>query len=244
MVNNYDSEFPICLVDLTKEYERGIKALQGLNLRVRRGQIYCILGANGAGKTTTINLLLNFILPSSGHVYLNGHDSQRHPLEARQRVAYLGETLSLYRNLTVMQNLDFFTRLSGRTKVRPDEYASALGAVGLDQTRLRDRVKTLSKGMTQKLALAIALLRHADTLLLDEPTAGLDPLSARELMNILVSLKQEGKTILIATHDVFRAREIADCVGILRDGVLVAEITRDQLQHADLERLYIQYTSP
>jgi ABC-2 type transport system ATP-binding protein len=227
--------------DLTKRYEDGLLALDHLNLDIRPGKIYCLLGANGAGKTTTINLFFNFIEPTSGSALLNGVDCTKNPLDAKKHAAYVSENVMLYGNFTARQNLDFFTRLAGRMNLKKEDYYMVMRQVGLPERAFEQRVKTFSKGMRQKLGIAIAILKQAPALLLDEPTSGLDPKAASEFVELLLRLKGEGKAILMSTHDIFRAKEIADIVGIMKEGVLIMEKTKEDLQFEDLEKLYLKY---
>ncbi len=227
--------------DLTKRYEDGLLAVDHLNLSIPAGEIYCLLGANGAGKTTTINLFFNFIEPTSGAAMLNGVDCTKRPLQAKRFAAYVSENVMLYGNFTARQNLDFFTQLAGRKGLSKDDYHMVMRQVGLPEKAFEQRVKAFSKGMRQKLGIAIAILKQAPALLLDEPTSGLDPKAGAEFVELLLRLKAEGRAILMSTHDVFRAKEIADTVGIMKEGVLIMEKTRDELQYEDLERLYLRY---
>jgi len=229
-------------IDLTKRYEDdGLLALDHLNLSVQPGQIYCLLGANGAGKTTTINLFFNFIEPTSGKALINGYDCTKEPLEAKKYAAYVSENVMLYGNFTARQNLDFFTKLAGRKNLKKEDYHMVMRQVGLPERSFEQRVKTFSKGMRQKLGIAIAMLKQAPALLLDEPTAGLDPKAAAEFIELLRRLRNEGKAILMSTHDIFRAKEIADRVGIMKEGVLIMEKTKEDLEYEDLEKLYLKY---
>src|SRR5512135_9261 len=228
-------------IDLTKRYEDGLLALDHLNLNILPGHIYCLLGANGAGKTTTINLFFNFIEPTGGSALLNGVDCTKNPLEAKRHAAYVSENVMLYGNFTARQNLDFFTKLAGRKDLKKEDYHMVMRQVGLPERAFEQRVKTFSKGMRQKLGIAIAILKQAPALLLDEPTSGLDPKAAAEFVDLLLKLRSEGKAILMSTHDVFRAKEIADSVGIMKEGNLIMERTRQDLEYEDLERLYLKY---
>jgi ABC-2 type transport system ATP-binding protein len=227
--------------DLTKRYEDGHLALDHLNLKIESGQIYCLLGANGAGKTTTINLFFNFIEPTNGTAMINGIDCTKNPLAAKRHAAYVSENVMLYGNFTARQNLDFFTKLAGRKNLKKEDYRMAMRQVGLPERSFEQRVKTFSKGMRQKLGIAIAILKQAPALLLDEPTSGLDPKAAAEFVVLLLQLRNEGKAILVCTHDIFRAKEIADVVGIMKEGVLIMEKTKEDLQDEDLEKLYLKY---
>ena len=226
---------------LSKRYEDGVLALDRLNLEVRPGEIYCLLGANGAGKTTTINLFLGFIPPTAGACLINGIDVAKDPLEAKKYVSFVSENVMLYGNFTARQNLDFFARLGGKTALTKDDYYRAMRRVSLQEKAFDQRVKNFSKGMRQKLGIAIAIVKDAPAVLLDEPTSGLDPKAAAEFLDIMGELRTEGKAVLMSTHDIFRAKEIGDRVGIMREGRLVMERTRGELQNEDLNRIYIDY---
>lgn len=228
-------------IDLTKRYEDGLLALDHLNIDIESGQIYCLLGANGAGKTTAINLFFNFIEPTSGTAKINGYDCTREPLKAKKYAAYISESVMLYDNFTARQNLDFFTNLAGRPDLEKGDYHMVMRQVGLPEWSFEKRVKTFSKGMRQKLGIAIAILKQAPALIVDEPTSGLDPKAAADFVELLFGLRSEGKAILMSTHDVFRAKEIADVVGIMKEGVLIAEKTNVELQYEDLEKIYLRY---
>ena len=227
--------------NLSKRYEDGVLAVDHLNLEIRAGEIYALLGATGAGKTTTINLFLNFIPPTTGTCTINGLDVTRDPLEAKKYVAYVSEDVMLYGNFSARQNLGFFAHLGGRTGLGRDDYDRVMRRVALEEKAFEARVKNFSKSMRQKLGLSIAIIKDAPAILLDEPTSGLDPKAAAEFLEILRELRQEGKAILMATSDIFRAKEIGDRVGIMKEGRLVMERTRAELQHEDLMKLYIDY---
>jgi ABC-2 type transport system ATP-binding protein len=227
--------------NLSKRYEDGVLALDALNLKVDPGEIYCLLGANGAGKTTTINLFLNFINPSGGKAFLNGIDVEKKPLEAKRYLAYVSENVMLYGNFSARQNLDFFARLGGRRNLAKEDYYRVLREVGLPERSFEQRLKEFSKGMRQKLGIAVAMIKDAPALLLDEPTAGLDPKAGAEFLETLIDLKRRGKAILMSTHDIFRAKEVADRVGIMKEGRKVMERTRAELEFENLDRLYLDY---
>jgi ABC-2 type transport system ATP-binding protein len=227
--------------DLSKRYEDGVLAVDHLNLGIRPGEVYCLLGANGAGKTTTINLFLNFIPPTTGTCYIKGIDVTKDPLEAKKYVSFVSENVMLYGNFTARQNLEFFAKLGGKTNLAKEQYYQVMRRVSLQEKAFEQRVKTYSKGMRQKLGISIAIIKDAPAVLLDEPTAGLDPKAAEEFLEILGELKNEGKAILMSTHDIFRAKEIGDRVGIMKEGRLVMERTREELQYEDLVKIYIDY---
>jgi len=227
-------------VDLTKRYEDGLLALDHLNLAVNDGELFCLLGANGAGKTTTVNLFLNFLEPTEGTALVDGIDVTREPLEAKRHLAFVSENVMLYENFTARQNLDFFARLGGRGALGRDECHAVLRRVGLQEDAFERRLRTFSKGMRQKLGIAIAIVKDARNILLDEPTSGLDPKAGAEFMGLLHDLRGEGRSILMSTHDIFRTREHADRVGIMREGRLLAVRTREELGREDLHRLYLE----
>lgn len=227
--------------DLTKIYEDGTVALSMLNIKVDPGEIFVMLGANGAGKTTTINLLLGFIKPTSGTALINGIDVFKNPIDAKRYVSYVPEVVELYRSLTVRQNMDFFAKLGGKKGLKDEDYADALERVGLSGELLKTRAKNLSKGMKQRVVLAIAMIKDAPAMVMDEPTVGLDPQGAAEFLEILKGLRDEGKAILMSSHDIFRAKQVADRVGILVRGRLIKLLTRDEIAKEDLERLYLDY---
>jgi len=228
-------------INLTKRYEDGQLALDALTFKVAPGEIFCMFGANGAGKTTTINLFLNFIPPTSGTALIEGIDVVKDPLKAKKNVSFVSENVMLYGNFSAVQNLDYFSRLAGKRTLTKKDYADVLGRVGLQKDAFDKRIKNFSKGMRQKLGIAIALLKDAPNVLLDEPTSGLDPQSGREFMEILVQMRDAGKAVFMSTHDIFRAKFMADRIGFMRKGQLVMLKTAKELEHEDLTELYIQY---
>jgi ABC-2 type transport system ATP-binding protein len=228
-------------IDLTKRYEDGQLALDALTLEIKPGEIFFLLGANGAGKTTTINLFLNFIEPTSGRALIDGVDVMKDPLETKRHVSYVSENVMLYGNFTARQNLDFFAKLGGKTNLTRQSYYDVMRNVGLQDEAFEKKLKTFSKGMRQKVGLAIAMIKNTDNILLDEPTSGLDPKSAAELMQLMMKLRDQGKSILMCTHDIFRAKAVADRVGIMKEGRLVMLRTREEFLLDDLERIYLDY---
>ncbi len=229
------------LVNLSKRFEDGTLAVDDVSLKVVPGEIFVLLGANGAGKTTTINLILGFTEPTQGDALINGVSITKDPLEAKRYVAFVSENVMVYGNFTARQNLEFFTKLGGRKKVSDEEYEGALLRVGLSKEDHRRGVKGFSKGMRQRLGIAIAIMKNAKVILLDEPTSGLDPEGGREFIEILRSLKEEDKAILMTSHDIFRSKQIADRVGIMNRGRIIRIIPRDDFEKANLEELYFKY---
>jgi ABC-2 type transport system ATP-binding protein len=228
-------------INLTKRYEDGRLALDRLSLKVEPGEIFCMFGANGAGKTTTINLLLNFIPPTEGTALIEGIDVTREPLRSKDYVAFVSENVMLYGNFSAYQNLDYFSKLAGKRGLTKVDYAGVLRSVGLQDDSFEARARTYSKGMRQKLGLAIAFIKDAPNILLDEPTSGLDPKSGQEFLALLTAMRDKGKSIFMSTHDIFRAKLIADRVGFMKQGRLVMLKTRRELEGEDLTELYIQY---
>ncbi len=230
------------IIGLSKHFG-DVEAVNDLNLTINPGEIFTMLGANGAGKTTTLMVSLGFTEPTSGTVRICGIDVTEDPLEAKRHVAYVSENVMLYGNFTARQNLDFFTKLGGRKDASDEDYEQAMERVGLQREAFHRRVKGFSKGMRQKLGIAIAIMKDAQVILLDEPTSGLDPKSGAEFLQLLAELRAENKAIWMTTHDIFRAKAVADRVGIMTEGSLVRILTRDELEEADLEKIYIDYVS-
>lgn len=226
-------------VGLSKSYN-GTKALDSLDLTIRPGEIYCLLGANGAGKTTTINLFLNFIDASAGQALVDGLNVAEHSLETKKHLAYIPEQVMLYRNLSGLENLEYFTALAGREYPKP-ELRRFLVDAGLAEDAVDRRVSGYSKGMRQKVGIAIAVAKKAKALLLDEPTSGLDPKASNEFSSLLQRLSGSGVAVLMATHDLFRAKETGTHIGIMKAGKLVANLTTEEIGHADLEKLYLDH---
>jgi ABC-2 type transport system ATP-binding protein len=226
--------------DLVKEYGTH-RAVDGLSIAVRGGEIYCLLGPNGAGKSTTINCFLGFVAPTSGTVRIKGLDVTRHPVETKRALAYIPEQVNLYRNLSGLENLAYLAALGGAQHAERDRLRALLVEAGLPPEAVERRIGTYSKGMRQKVAVALAMAKDAEVLLLDEPTSGLDPKASNEFSDLLGRLRERGVAILMATHDLFRARETGQRVGIMKRGRLVTELATADIGHADLEQLYLQH---
>jgi len=227
--------------DLTKRYEDGLLALDHLNFKVESGEIFCMFGANGAGKTTAINLFLGFIPPSEGTALIEGIDVVKEPLKSKEYVSFVSENVMLYDNFTAYQNLDYFSKLADKRNLTKAEYAHVMKQVGLQEEAFNMRTRNYSKGMRQKLGIAVAILKDAPNLILDEPTSGLDPKSGQEFLDLIMELKGEGKSIFISSHDIFRAKYIADRVGFMLQGKLVMMKTKKELKGEDLNKLYVEY---
>ncbi|WP_233472817.1 ABC transporter ATP-binding protein [Cupriavidus respiraculi] len=218
----------------------GRRTIDGLNLRLGRGCVYALLGGNGAGKTTTIDVLLGFVRPHAGTVTVDGWAPALHAREARQRLAYLPENVALYPYLSGVENLEYFCALAGirldRTQAR-----ALLDDAGLQADAHCRRVQAYSKGMRQKVGLAIAHAKGASAMLLDEPTSGLDPAAANDFTRRVHAAADGGMSVLMATHDLFNARQVADRIGILRQGRLVAEFDAHSVGHDELEQTYLRH---
>ena len=227
-------------VRLTKVFN-GVTAVDGLDLAIKPGEVFCLLGANGAGKTTTINLFLNFIQPASGEARISGMNVVHHPVETKQRLAYIPEQVTLYRNLTGIENLRFFSRLAKADVDSDQELLAILRQCGLTEEQAGRRVGTYSKGMRQKIGIAMTVAKKAEALLLDEPTSGLDPKASNDFSMLLTDLAKRGVAILMATHDLFRAKETGHRVGIMKHGGLVEVLDTSQLNHRDLEHIYLRH---
>lgn len=217
-------------------------AVDALSLQVEAGSIYALLGPNGAGKTTTINILLGFVRPDSGSVRIAGHDVLADPARARAHTAYIPEQVQLYAQLSGLENLDYFSRLAGH-RLKNEELGRMLSRVGLSHEAAQRRAGTYSKGMRQKVGIAIALAKRARVLLLDEPTSGLDPSASAEFNALLAEVASEGVAVLMATHDLFYAHQVATHWGVLAAGTLVAEQPTAALSLKELEALYLSVIS-
>jgi len=229
-------------INLTKKFQSFI-ALDSLHLQVQKGDIYCLLGANGAGKTTTINLFLGFTPPSYGEVLIDGLSVVKHPLETKKLLTYIPENLMLYPNLSGIENLEYFSILSGKKHSR-QQLIDFLAGAGLQTDAFGKRVAAYSKGMRQKIGIALALAKSSSVLLLDEPTSGLDPQASNEFSNLLLKMKDANVATLMATHDIFRAHSVGTHVGIMREGRLVHELRTKETTIQDLERLYLKTMEP
>ena len=216
---------PCAIIDIENlALRRGARAvLVNLSLKVGAGEIYALLGGNGAGKSTVLSVLLGFLKPHSGTVRLAGIDPMALPDMARQSIAYLPENVALYDQLTAYENIAYFLALAGTA---PDQAAmdTALDAVGLQHEARSRRITGYSKGMRQKVAIAMAVLRNVPVLLLDEPTSGLDPRATSDFNALLGRLKARGTAILMVTHDLLGAVDCADRIGFLSDGQIVEEV--------------------
>lgn len=225
-------------IELTKQFNDQV-ALNKLNLSLKDGEIFCLLGQNGAGKTTTINLFLGFTVPTSGKALLNGIEVKPGSDTTKQFLAYIPEVVMLYSFLTGIENLHFFSRLAG-FEYSSTELKKFLLEAGLEEDAHAKRVGSYSKGMRQKVGIAIAVAKDADVIFMDEPTSGLDPKATNEFTEIVKKLGRQGKTILMATHDIFNAVNIGTTIGIMRQGQLVHTLPASQIDAPGLQQLYLE----
>jgi ABC-2 type transport system ATP-binding protein len=220
------TESAVALTGVTKVFpvpfqRRSVVAVRDLNLQVAPGQIYGLLGPNGSGKSTTLKIILGLVTPTRGRTQIFGRDSER--VASRESVGFLPESPYFYKYLTGEETLRFYGKLCGMRgatlKNRVDEM---LALVGLTNARKR-RLGGYSKGMLQRIGLAQALIQEPALLVLDEPTAGVDPAGAREIRDLILDLKRRGITVLLSSHLLGQVQEICDRIGILANGVLVRE---------------------
>lgn len=223
--------------NITKKYG-DFTAIDNLSFTVNEGEILCLLGANGAGKSTIINILLNFTLPTLGIAEINKLDVIKNPIKTKEFLTYIPENLMLYPTLSAVENLDYFTKLSGK-KFDQQQLEAYLSEAGLENAAQNNRVHTYSKGMRQKVGIALAIAKGSKVLLLDEPTSGLDPKSSNEFIALLKKMKKEGVAILMVTHDLFRAKEVSSHIGIMRSGVLENYSNTSALTLKELETIYL-----
>ncbi|WP_373896806.1 ABC transporter ATP-binding protein [uncultured Massilia sp.] len=214
--------------------------LHGLDLHVRAGEIYALLGANGAGKTTTLSLFLGFVAPTAGQVRVHGADPAAHPEQARRMLAYIPENVALYDHLTARENVAYLLALAGQAPQHAPIDA-ALAAAGLAADAVDRRVAGFSKGMRQKVAIGLALARRVPVLLLDEPTSGLDPQASAEFTRLLGVLRGQGVAVLMVTHDLLGAADVADRIGFLDAGRLVEEVAASGADRFDVRALHRRY---
>ena len=209
--------------NLTKVYRdfwgrQKVRALKALDLEVRRGEIFGLLGPNGSGKTTTIKLLLGLLFPTSGRALVFGKDAS--DVGKNERIGYLPEESYLYKFLNAEETLDFYGRLFNiPAKERRERVNRLISEVKLDWARRR-QLKEYSKGMTRRIGLAQALINDPELILLDEPTTGLDPMGSREMKDTILRLRDEGKTVLLCSHLLPDIQDVCDRIAILHSGEL------------------------
>ncbi|WP_302082790.1 ABC transporter ATP-binding protein [Salinibaculum rarum] len=212
--------------DLTKQFGRTLYAVDGLDLTVEDGEVFGFLGPNGAGKSTTINMLLDFIRPTSGSAQVLGHDAQAETTTIRQQIGVLPEGYDLYPRLSGRSHIEMAIELKGAS----DDPDAIIDRVGLDPDDADRKAGDYSQGMRQRLALGMAIAGDPELLILDEPTNGLDPNGAREMREIVEEHAERGATVFFSSHILEQVQAVCDRVGILADGQLVAVDTIDGLR--------------
>jgi ABC-2 type transport system ATP-binding protein len=222
---------------LSKSYG-GTLVLAPLDLEVGAGEVCCLLGPNGAGKTTTLRLFLGFTRPSSGEALVGGVRVDHDPVAARRQLSYVPEQVQLYPELTGAENLAYFVALAGAEERRGEPLAELLVAAGLPRAAVDRPASGYSKGMRQKVALALSRAKRSGALLLDEPTSGLDPSAVRELCAGIRRERERGAAVLMVTHDLGMVAAVADRIGILRAGQLVHLGARSSQTEAEIASLY------
>ncbi|MCC5064286.1 ABC transporter ATP-binding protein [Xanthomonas campestris] len=231
----------ISLVDVHVSY-RGRAVLQGLHLQVAPGSVYALLGGNGAGKSSTLSALLGFVRPVSGQLQVDGVDPVANPGRARARLAYLPENVALYEHLSALENADYLLALAGQRR-SPEAIGTALAAAGLQREAWTQRLGGFSKGMRQKVAIAVATLREVPVLLLDEPTSGLDPRAIGDFNQLVSSVRARGGAVLMVTHDLLGAVDVADRIGFLENGRIVDEVGAGDTGF-DVRTLHARFARP
>ena len=195
-----------------------VDALKSLDIEVRRGEIFGLLGPNGSGKSTTIKLVLGLLFPTSGRAFVFGKEASE--VTKNERIGYLPEESYLYKFLNAEETLDFYGRLFDMpAKTRRERTEELIQMVGLQRARRR-QLKEYSKGMTRRIGLAQALINEPDLLVLDEPTTGLDPIGSREMKDLILRLRDQGKTILMCSHQLADVEDVCDRIAILHQGEL------------------------
>lgn len=219
-----------------------VKAVDGLDLTVRRGEIYAFLGRNGAGKSTTIRLMLALLRPTAGSVEILGYRMEPNALRALERIGSMVEAAGAYGNLTVRENLELQRRLLGLKRGRWVDEAVELCGLG---EYLDRRVDALSLGNKQRVGLGRALLNRPEILILDEPTNGLDPAGIADVRTLLKRLASErGTTVFLSSHILSEVQQLADTIGIIHKGRLLEEIGYEELRRRNREYLEIKVTDP
>ncbi len=232
-----DMARPLTISDLV--VTRGERrVLDGLCLSLEAGEIYALLGGNGAGKSTTLFAILGFLTRASGKLGVAGADPASNPDAVRSRVAYLPENVAIYDHLSARENVEYFLKLAGAQRQRA-EVEAAFESVGLAASAWDARAGSFSKGMRQKTAIALALLRKTPLLLLDEPTSGLDPAASADFHALLGTLSARGVAVLMVTHDLLGAADTAHRIGLIQAGRIAHEWTaRPTAPRFDLNALH------
>lgn len=231
---------PIMMEDVTLSFGAH-RVLDRLSLLVPAGTIYALLGGNGAGKSTALSVLLGFARPDGGRARVAGLDPAADADGARRRIAYLPENVALYEHLTALENADYLLALAGQPRSR-DEIVAAFAAAGLQERAWDQRLAGFSKGMRQKVAIAVALLRQVPALLLDEPTSGLDPRATEDFNGLVSAVRDRGTAVLMVTHDLMSAADVADRIGFIDGGRIIDEAAAGR-ERFDLRALQARFAA-
>ncbi|MFZ4528726.1 MAG: ABC transporter ATP-binding protein [Undibacterium curvum] len=241
------SDIALELKDLVKNFGR--PAVDHINLQVRRGELYALLGPNGAGKSTTLRMVAGLLAPDSGSIHILGQELAADPAAAKQKLAYLPDEAMLYNKLKPFEYLEFVAGLWGMSAAQAQSRAQQLLS-WLDLTQHADElIEGFSKGMKQKLALAGALIHEPELIILDEPLTGLDAAAARQVKDVLLRHVAQGGTVILTTHILDVAERLAERIGIIQHGRLIAEGTLDELRvrtdngSGTLEDVFLQLTA-
>ena len=228
----------LTIEEFTKSY-KDVIAVQDLTLEVERGEIYGFLGPNGAGKTTTIRTILNFVSPTSGNISVFGLDSVRDSIEIKKNIGYLAGDIALFENMKGTDALKYLTRLGKKSDW---DYINELTE---RFEAITDRkIGSLSKGNKQKIGLIQAFMHKPDLIILDEPTSGLDPLMKQVFYDLILEIKNSGKTVFISSHDLTEVQKICDRAGFIKDGLLVASENIKNSVDINLRRYTVQFLKP
>jgi ABC-2 type transport system ATP-binding protein len=232
----------VSITGLTKLYpvpmrRQKVVAVKDLNLQVEEGQVYGLLGPNGSGKSTTLKILLGLVTPTRGESQIFGQDSKDY--RSHRDVGFLPENPYFYKYLTAEETLRFYGKICGLGgKALDDRIGELLALVGMEDARHR-RVGGYSKGMLQRIGLAQALIQDPRLLVLDEPTAGVDPLGSRQIRDLILELKKRGKTVLLTSHLLEQVQEVCDRVGIMARGVMMREGRLEDLVTVEGQTEYV-----
>ncbi len=233
------------LSKMFRDKKRGeIHAVEAVSFRCEPGRIYGLLGANGAGKTTTLRMLATILQPTSGTARVAGHDVVAEPEEVRARVGFLSTATALYGRLTAEEFVAYFGRLQGLGEAELKERIGRLFKT-LEMEEFRDRrCEKLSTGMKQKVSIARTLVHDPPVMIFDEPTIGLDVMTARTIVSFIRDCRQRGKTVIFSTHVMSEAEKLCDTIGIIHEGRIRAEGTLEELRQRygeqDLEEIFVR----
>jgi ABC-2 type transport system ATP-binding protein len=235
---------PAIRIDGLTKYFGAVIGIEDLSVEVARGEVYGFLGANGAGKTTTIRLLLDLLRPSRGRAAVLGVDCHRDSLAARRLIGYLPGDLPIYPDLTARGYLDYLTRLDGRP-VETGYLQHLLARFDVSEVDQRRRLRVQSHGMKQKIGIIQALMARPAVVILDEPTAGLDPLMAQAFRETVMELKASGETtVFLSSHVLAEVESTCDRIGLVRGGRLVTTETIDDLKRDATRRVTVTFAAP